>query len=170
MNSTRGSTPPNPNLDLPNSSTDLNKTLEILGTPHEESITKFNPTKTRPKRTNQGNPARALPTQELKKPQNRAPLLTDLGGESQPKEPRRVPTNFPHRIPKRKVPKTTRRNHQERAPKITTKNNRGKHIQTLWNHAESSIQETKVQTRSSKPPDHPSLSTRSLHEALFLVL
>jgi hypothetical protein len=32
-------------------------------------------------------PRRALPTQELKKPQNRAPLLTDLGGESQPKEP-----------------------------------------------------------------------------------
>jgi hypothetical protein len=87
-----------------------------------------------------------------------------LGGESQPKEPRRVPTNFTHQIPKRKVPKTTQRNHQERAPKITTNNNRGKHIQTLRNHAESSIHETKVHTRSSKPPDHPSLSTRSLHE------
>jgi hypothetical protein len=44
MNSTRGSTPPNPNLDLPNRSTDLNKTLGILGTPHEESIVKINPT------------------------------------------------------------------------------------------------------------------------------
>jgi hypothetical protein len=30
--------------------------LGILGTPHEESIAKFNPTKTRPKRRNQGNP------------------------------------------------------------------------------------------------------------------
>jgi hypothetical protein len=38
MNSTRGSTPPNPNLDIPNRSTDLNKTLGIIGTPHEESI------------------------------------------------------------------------------------------------------------------------------------
>jgi hypothetical protein len=170
MNSTRGSTPPNPNLDLPNRSTDLNKTLGILGTPHEESIAKFNPTKTRSKRRNQGNPPRALPTQELKKLQNRAPLLTDLGGESQPKEPRRVPTSFPHQIPKRKVPKTTQRNHKKRAPKITTKNNRGKHIQTLRNHAESSVHETKVHTRSSKPPDHPSLSTRSLCEALLLVL
>jgi hypothetical protein len=111
-----------------------------------------------------------LATQELKKPQNRAPLLTDLGGESQPKKPRRFPTNFPHQIPKRKVPKTTQRNHRERAPKITTKNNRGKHIQTLRNHAESSIHETKVRTRSSKPPDHPSLSTRSLRESLLLVL
>jgi hypothetical protein len=59
MNNTRGSTPPNPNLDLPNRSTDLNKTLAILGTPHEESIAKFNPTKTRPKRRNQGNPAKS---------------------------------------------------------------------------------------------------------------
>jgi hypothetical protein len=158
MNNTRGSTPPNPNLDLPNRSTDLNKTLGILGTPHEESIAKFNPTKTRPKRRNQGNPAKSTSNQELKIPQNRAPLLTNLGGESQSKKPLRVPTNFPHQIPKRKVPKTTQRNHQERAPKITTKNNRGKHIQTMRNHAESSIQATKVHTRSSLPPDHPTLS------------
>jgi hypothetical protein len=170
MNSTRGSTPPNPKLNLSNRSTNLNKTLGILGAPHEESIAKFNPTKTRPKGGIEEIPPKALPTQELKKPQNRAPLLTDLGGESHPKEPRRVPTNFPHQIPKRKVPKTTQRNHQERAPKITTKNNRGKHIQTLRNHAESSIHEIKVRTRSSKPPDHPSLSTRSLCEALLLVL
>jgi hypothetical protein len=170
MNNTRGSTPPDPNLDLPNLSTDLNKTLGILGTPHEESIAKFNPTKLVQKGGVKEIPPRALLTQELKKPQNRAPLLMDLEGESQPKEPRRVPTNFPHQIPKRKVPKTTQRNHQERAPKITTKNNWGKHIQTLRNHVKSSIHETKVHTRSSKPPDHPSLSTRSLHEAPKLVL
>jgi hypothetical protein len=36
----------------------LNKTLGILGTPHEESIAKFNPTKTCPKRRNQRNPAK----------------------------------------------------------------------------------------------------------------
>jgi hypothetical protein len=47
-----GSTPPNPDFDLPNHSTDLNKTLGIIGTPHEESIVKFNPTKTCPKRRN----------------------------------------------------------------------------------------------------------------------
>jgi hypothetical protein len=128
MNNTRGSTPSNPNLDLPNHSTDLNKTLWIIGTPHEESIAKFNPTKTCPKRRNRRNPAKNTTNPRTQKPQNRAPLLTDLGGESQPKEPRRVPTNFPHEIPKRKVPKTTLRNHQERAPKITTKNNREQHI------------------------------------------
>jgi hypothetical protein len=58
-NTARGSTPPNPTLDLLNRSTDLNKTLGILGTPHEESIAKFNPIKTRPKRRNQGNLAKS---------------------------------------------------------------------------------------------------------------
>jgi hypothetical protein len=38
MNNTCGSAPPNPNLDLPNRSTDLNKTLGIIGSAHEESI------------------------------------------------------------------------------------------------------------------------------------
>jgi hypothetical protein len=58
MNSTRGSTPPNPNFDLPNRSTDLNKNFGIIRTPHEESIAKFNPTKTCPKRRNQRNPTK----------------------------------------------------------------------------------------------------------------
>jgi hypothetical protein len=38
MNSTRGSTPPNPNFDLSNRSTVLNKILGMIGTPHVESI------------------------------------------------------------------------------------------------------------------------------------
>jgi hypothetical protein len=81
-----------------------------------------------------------------------------MGGESHPKEPQRVPTNFPHQIPKRKVPKTTQEKHQQRAPIITTKNNREQHNKALRNHAESSIHATKVHTKSSLPPDHPTLS------------
>jgi hypothetical protein len=169
-NTARGSTPPKPNLDLPNRSTGLNKTLGILGTPHDESIAKFNPTKTRPKGRKQGNPTESTSNPRTQETPKSSTFTHEFGRESQPKEPRRVPTNFPHKIPKRKVPKTTQRNHQERAPKITTKNNREKHIQTLGNHAESSIHETKVHTRSSKTPDHPSLSTRSHHKALLLVL
>jgi hypothetical protein len=57
MNSTRGSTPPNPNFDLPNRSTDLNKTLGIVGTPHEESIAKILSTKTYQIKRNRRNPA-----------------------------------------------------------------------------------------------------------------
>jgi hypothetical protein len=81
-----------------------------------------------------------------------------LGRESKAKEPRRVHMNFPHQIPKTKVPKTQRENHQERAPKITTKNNREQHNKALRNHTESSIHTKEVHTRSSLPPDHPTLS------------
>jgi hypothetical protein len=126
MNSTRGSTPPNPNLDLSNHSTDLKKTLGIMGTPHEESIAKINPTKTCPKRRNQRYPAKNTSNPRTRKPQNRAPLLTDLVGESQPKKPQKVPTNFPHQIPKRKIPKTTQENTKKglrKSPPRTIGNN-----------------------------------------------
>jgi hypothetical protein len=46
MNRTRGSTPPNPTPDLPIRSTDLHKTLGIVGTPHGHSIDKIWSTKT----------------------------------------------------------------------------------------------------------------------------
>jgi hypothetical protein len=74
------------------------------------------------------------------------------------KEPRRVHMNFPHQVPKSKVTKTPRENHQERAPKITTKNNREQHNKALRNHAEPSIHTKEVHTRSSMPPNHPTLS------------
>jgi hypothetical protein len=58
MNNTRGSTPPNPNLDLPNRFTVLCKTLGIVGTPHGESIAKLLCTKTRQIKRNRRNPAK----------------------------------------------------------------------------------------------------------------
>jgi hypothetical protein len=70
----------------------------------------------------------------------------DLGGESKGKEPRRIHTYIPHQIPKRKVLKTLQEIHQERAPKITTKNEREQHIQALRKHIESSIHHKKVYT------------------------
>jgi hypothetical protein len=47
MNRTRGSTPPKPTPDLPIHSTDSNKTLRLVGTPHGHSIAKLRSTKTR---------------------------------------------------------------------------------------------------------------------------
>jgi hypothetical protein len=79
MNSTRGSTPPNPNLDLPNRSTDLNKTLGILGTHHEESIAKFNPTKTHPKRRNRKNPAKNTSNPRTRKTPKSSPFTDGFG-------------------------------------------------------------------------------------------
>jgi hypothetical protein len=71
MNSTRGSTPPNPSLDLPNRSTDLNKTLGIVGTPHEESIASLIPPKLVKSRGIEEIPPRTPLNLELQKPQNR---------------------------------------------------------------------------------------------------
>jgi hypothetical protein len=79
MNSTHGSTPPNPNLDLPNRSTDLNKTFGIIGAPHEESIAKFNPTKTCPKRRNRRNPAKNTSNPITRKTPKSSPFTHGFG-------------------------------------------------------------------------------------------
>jgi hypothetical protein len=60
--------------------------------------------------------------------------------------------------PRARSRKTHQENHQERATRITTKNNQEQHNKTLRNHAESSIHTKEVNTRSSLPPDHPTLS------------
>jgi hypothetical protein len=82
----------------------------------------------------------------------------DLGGESKGKEPRGVHAYIPHQIPKRRALKSLQESRQERAPKITKKNEWEQHIQALRNHVESSIHHKEVHTRSSLPPNHPSLS------------
>jgi polyribonucleotide nucleotidyltransferase len=82
----------------------------------------------------------------------------DLGGESKVKEPRRVHAYIPHQISKREVSKSLQEKRQKRAPKITKKNEREQHIQAFRNHAESSMHHKEVHTKSSLPPDHPSLS------------
>jgi hypothetical protein len=158
MNSTRRSTPPNPNLDLPNHSTDLSKTLGIVGTPHEESIAKFMSTKTCQIKRNRRNRAKNTSNPRTPKTVKSSPLTHGFGRGIKGKRTTKVPTYFPHQIPKSKVPKTHQENQQERAPKITTKNNREQHNKALRNHAESSIHTKEVHTRSSLPPDHPTLS------------
>jgi hypothetical protein len=158
MNNTRGSTPPNPSLDLPNHSTDLNKTLGIVGTPHEESIAKFNPTKTCQIKRNRRNPAKNTSNPRTPKTPKSSPLTHGFGRGITGQRTTKGSHKFPHPIPKSKVPKTPQENHQERAPKITTKNNREQHNKALRNHVESSIHTKEVHTRSSLPPDHPTLS------------
>jgi hypothetical protein len=79
MNNTRGSTPPKPSLDLPNRSTGLDKTLGIIGTPHEESIAKFNPTKTCPNKRNQVNPAKNTSNPRTRKTPKSSPFTHRFG-------------------------------------------------------------------------------------------
>jgi hypothetical protein len=109
MNNTRGSTPPNPNLDIPNHSTNLNKTLGIIGTPHEESIAKFNPTKTCPKRRNQRNPAKNTSNPRTQKTPKSSPFTHGFGRGITVQRTTKGSHKFPPSIPKRKVPKTTQK-------------------------------------------------------------
>jgi hypothetical protein len=85
MNNTLGSTPPNPTPDLLNRSTDLHKTLGIVGTPQEESIAKFLSTKTCQIKRNRRNPAKNSSNPRTPKTPKSSPLTHDLGGESKAK-------------------------------------------------------------------------------------
>jgi hypothetical protein len=64
---------------------------------------RFGPPKLAKARGIEEIPPRAPLTLERRKPQNRAHLLTDLGGEPKGKEPQKVHAYIPHQIPKRKV-------------------------------------------------------------------
>jgi hypothetical protein len=79
MNNTRGSTPPNPSIDLSNRSTGLNKTLGTIETPHEESIAKFNPPKTCPNKRNRRNPAKNSSNPRTQKIPKSSPLTHGFG-------------------------------------------------------------------------------------------
>jgi hypothetical protein len=130
MNSTRGSTPSNPNLDLPNRSTDLNKTLGISGTPHEESIAKFNPTKSRPKRRIRRNPAESTSnprTQETPKIEHFSSRI--LEGNHSPKNHEGFPQISPIKSPRekpRKHPKEITEKGLRKSPPRTTGENTSK--------------------------------------------
>jgi hypothetical protein len=75
-----------------------------------------------------------------------------LGGESKGKEPRRVHAYIPQQIFKKTASKSLQEYYQEKALKITKKENWEELKQALRNHAESSIQTMKVHTRSSFRP------------------
>jgi hypothetical protein len=107
---------------------------------------------------NRRNPTQNASNPREEKTPNRVPLLTELGGESKGNEPRRVHAYIPHQIPKRKVSKPPQENRQEKALKITKKGKKDRQNQALRNHAKSPMHTMKVQTRSSLPPNHPSIS------------
>jgi hypothetical protein len=158
MNNTRGSTPPNPTPDLPNRFTDLCKTLGIVGTPHGNSIAKIWSTKTCKIERNQRNPTKNASNPRAKKTPKSSPFAHEFGRGIKGKRTTKGSSIHPHQIPKRKASNLLQENHQERAPKITNKNKRERHIQALRNHVESSIHTKEVHTRSSLLPDLPSLS------------
>jgi hypothetical protein len=158
MNNTRGSTPPNPTPDLPNRSTDLHKTLGIVGIPHEESIAKFLSTKTCQIKRNRRNPAKNSSNPRTPKTPKSSPLTHEFGRGIKGKRTTKSSHKSPPSNPQEQGPENTPRkpprggfeNHLQEQPGTTK--------QSLEIHAESSIHTKEVHTRSSLPPDHPTLS------------
>jgi hypothetical protein len=109
MKNTRGSTPPNPNFDLPNRSTDLNKTLGIIGTPQEESIAKFNPSKTCPKRRNRRNPAKNTSNPRTRKTPKSSPFTHGFGRGITAQRTTKGTHKFPPSKPQEQGPENTLR-------------------------------------------------------------
>jgi hypothetical protein len=108
MNSTRGSTPPNPTPDLPNRSMDLRKTLGIVRTPHGESIFKFMSTKTCKIKRNRRNPAKNSSNPRTPKTLKPSPFTHRFGRGIKGKRATKGSHIHPHQILKRKVPKTVK--------------------------------------------------------------
>jgi hypothetical protein len=127
MNSTRGSTPPNPNIDLPNRSTDLCKTLGIVGTPHGESIAKILSTKTYQIKRNRINPAKNSSNPRTPNTPKSSPLTHRFGRGIKCKRTMKGSHEFPPSNPQEKGPENTPRkppregseNHHQEKPGTT---------------------------------------------------
>jgi hypothetical protein len=109
MNSTSGSTPPKPTPDLPNRSTDLHKTLGIVGTPHEESIAKFLSTKTCQIKRNQRNPAMNSSNPRTPKTPKSSPLTHGFGRGIKVKRTTKGSHEFSPSNPQEQGPENTSR-------------------------------------------------------------
>jgi hypothetical protein len=127
MNNTCGSTPPNPNLDLPNRSTDLSKTLGIVGTTHGESIAKFMSTKTCQIKRNRRNPATNSSNPRTPKTPKSSPLThgfeRGIKGKRTTKgshifSPSNLEEQGPENTP-RKPPREGSENHHQEQPGAT---------------------------------------------------
>jgi hypothetical protein len=109
MNNTRGSAPQNPSLDLLNHSTGLNKTLGTIGTPHEESIAKFNPTKTCPNKRNLRNPTKTSSNPRTPKTPKSSPLTHRFGRVITAQRTTKGSHKFPPSNPQEQGPENTPR-------------------------------------------------------------
>jgi hypothetical protein len=127
MNNTRGSTPPNPSPDFPNRSIVLNKTLGIIGTPHEESIARFKPTKTCPNKSNRRNPAKSTSNPRTRKTPKSSLFTHVIGRGITAQRTTKGSHKFPPSNPQekgsentpRKTPREGSKNHHQEQPGTT---------------------------------------------------
>jgi hypothetical protein len=112
MNSSRRSTPPNSSLDLSNRSTGLNKTLGTIGTLHEESIAKFDPTKTCPNKRNRRNPAKNSSNPRTPKTLKSSPLTHRFERGITAQRTMKGSHKFPSTNPQEQGPENTQKESQ----------------------------------------------------------
>jgi hypothetical protein len=106
---------------------DLNKTLGIVGTPHEESIAKFNPTKTCQIKRNRRNPAKNSTNPRTPKTPKSSPLTHKFGRGIKNKRTTKGSDKFPpsnpqeqgHKKTPRKSPREGSENHHQEQPGTT---------------------------------------------------
>jgi hypothetical protein len=158
MNSTCRSTPPKPNFDPPNRSTNLNKTLGIVGTPHEESIAKILSTKTCQIKRNRRNPTKNSSNPRTLQTPKSSPLTHGFGRGINGKRTTKGSHKFPPSNPQEQGLENTPRKPPREGSENHHQNNREQQNKTMRNYAESSIHTKEVHTRSSLLPDHPILS------------
>jgi hypothetical protein len=134
MNNTRGSTPPNPTPDLPNCSTDLHKTLGIVGTPHGESIAKFMSTKTCQIKRNRRNHAKSSSNPITPKTPKSSPFTHGFGRGIKGKRTTKGSHIHPRPNPQVKGPENTPR----KSPREGSENHQNKRTGTTHPSLEKS--------------------------------
>jgi hypothetical protein len=138
-------------LDLPNHSTDCSGTSGIAGLPPGQPLPQRNRPETLTIKMNRRNRFSRSRTRPTWKTTKSSPIQERFGGKVTSQRGTRSSYVTPTKNPKKSFSK----HRQQRAPKINTKKDRKT---TLRNHAEPSIHTMQVDTRSSFPPKHPSLS------------
>jgi hypothetical protein len=144
--------------------------LGIIGTPHEESIAKFNPTKTRPKRRNRKNPDKSTSNPRTRKSPKSSPFTHEFGMGITTQITTKGSHKFPPSNPQdkspennpRKTPTKDSENHHE-AQLGTTQQGLEEPRRIIYTRHKGSYN-VLLAARSSNP------LTRSHHEALKLVL
>jgi hypothetical protein len=156
-NTARGKNSTLPPIDLPIRSTDQSGTLGIVGVPRVLPLARSTVPETHSIKRNRKSTHMNTYTPRTPKPPKSTPLTHRFGRGITAQRTTKSSHKFPPSNPQEKGPE----NNPRKAPREDSENHHqeqpGQHNKALRNHDESSIHATKVHTRYSLPPDHPTL-------------
>jgi hypothetical protein len=115
-----------PPIDLPIRSTDQSETLGIIGIPRGLPLARSSVPKTHSIKRNRKSTLRSTSNPRTLKPPKSSPLTHGFGRGITAQRTTKVSTNFPHQIPKSKVPKNTPR----KSPREGTENHHQEQLGT----------------------------------------